>query len=225
MKMIDETKLPQFDCYQTGFKEDVLNMLDGIGIEQFRGAHPEYPNTKRNNDLLQSFLQDRPEPLPLSLRNLEIAYYALGDDGQLEPAIPQVTYTEVPRDKRHGITRADQTVRLRFDTGNMAQSQLTRELPERREELLGDVIARRQFQDGINRAKAGEIGKPINAEFKEQYRRSLREHRKTAEGAATMGYAPRDYYVACEAVLKEHPEMNQNSITFSNLVRSKLEAN
>ncbi|HUC42242.1 MAG TPA: hypothetical protein VL913_00720 [Candidatus Micrarchaeaceae archaeon] len=223
--MIDETTLPQFDRYQTGFEEDVLNMLDRRGIEQFRDLHPEYPNTKRNNELLQSFLQDRDEPLPLSLRNLEIAYYALRDDGQLEPAIPQVTYTEVPRDKRHGITRADQTVRLRFDTGNMAQSQLTRELPERREELLGDVIARRQFQDGVNRARAGEIGKPINPDFKEQYRRSLREHSKTQRNKPTLGYNAAEFYAACDAVLKEHPEINQQSITFNNLVRAKLEAN
>lgn len=90
--------LPQLDEYEKGLPPSVLNELDRRGAEQFIANHPEFFGSDLNSDLLLGWINAR--GVCFSLRNLEVAYYALLEENAFEerppeaPAVPAAQVVE-----------------------------------------------------------------------------------------------------------------------------------
>lgn len=194
----------------------------------FREDFPEFYFVEKNVKILLDVLNWY--QVPCTRKNLGIVYAHLLPQKPFEPRHPEVTYTPV-RDPYVSIKRvgSNQTLVLRYDTGNAAQRQLAGEGNPAELEQLTEIAASRIVEDTLNYREAGaNPGQPISKQFRQKYLDSLRDHsvegrnNRIAAQNATMGVHPKLFYAAQNAVLSEHEGIKVNSITFKNLVRQKL---
>lgn len=229
--MSDEIRQGLDQYSDQSISRDLERILDQKGYEQFlEDVGNEYLNTRANASLIVSWLNDH--GVPCSRRNCMVAYQELIEQGIFETnSAPEITYTKVPlTPEDRGVQKIHSGVVLRYDRGGMAESQLTRERPERLQELLGDTIDARQEEDTQNyrlvplpktpRVQGDQL--PLNqlkksrqidlTALKEKYRASLNSNRRQP---TNMGLA--------RATVSEWIEANgldiaPNSLEFNKLV-------
>jgi hypothetical protein len=193
------------------------------GVEQFceteegREYLENYASGENEDRLLNWTVR---EAVPVTKRNLQIAFRELVECGQLvrkpEYTFDNPQYTPAPRDKYAGITRFKSTVVLRHPIGNDAQRQLVGERPERLQEILGDDIA--AYEAELFRVqKLSTPGAPVSSELKQEYQQSLRKERKAAKKVDNEMLK-----AARVAVLEENPELDINSAPFRKAVSIKV---
>jgi len=171
----------------------------------------EYYPTKRNWDYISGWLLN--QGVPISRRNLMIAFRHLSDEGMLEtePTV-ETTYHDTPlTPERKGVKKVHAGPILRYDNEGQAASPLLREKPERLEELAGDKVAARLAEDQANREAAGKPGGEINPDFKTRFKQSLGANKRSSSQRMTQGHA--------RAIISDRfPEMDTRSQEFSRKV-------
>jgi len=191
---MNEAQILEFcDRYedQPNLSRETERLLDKRGFEQFITDCAEeglqFIQSQSNVKALLDFLNRL--GIPCSRKNAMLAYQYLSEQNMLEVA-PVVTLTPAPINKRVSVKRVEQPLRLSHDCGLPGERQLAGERPERKQELLGHVIAKRMTEDAENRELAGEptLHHPVSPEFRQKFIQSLsatqRRNRKTSEGLA-----------------------------------------
>jgi hypothetical protein len=177
---------------------EISKALDVKGAEQFIESHPEYYACEHNHTAIQQWLAGH--KVPWSLRNIEVAFNELTQDGKLRDSeFTDYKVTKVPLTPEQKGVRKSTGLVLRHSTGGIGENQLTAELPERMEELLGDTIAARKSEDSANYKLAGGAGKPVSKKLQVKYQQSLgvrdrvhpespyKQHKGYATARATVG--------------------------------------
>lgn len=212
--MSKEIILPTMDQWtdQPRQRPEVEEQMSIRAAQDFiEDAGDEYYPTEKNWDYISGWLFN--QGVPISRRNLMIAFRHLSDEGMLEtePTV-ETTYHDTPlTPERKGVKRVHAGPVLRHDTESQAASQLLREKPERLAELAGNVVEKRLSEDAANREMAGKPGGEINPDFKTRFKQSLGANQRSSSQRMTQGHA--------RAIISERfPEMDTRSQEFSRLV-------
>jgi hypothetical protein len=181
--------LPQldhrYDEYNSKCSEDMLDVLDRRGLEQFlEWAGDRWYGSERNCRLMQEWVESHTDCY--SLRNCQAAFNDLRDDGLLESpndknaegTLSNPIYTPQAKPDR-GVKKISTTINLRQLIGNDAQRQLVGEKPERLAELMGEEV--KSHTEEISRLRnlspigAGVSGKKndVLPELRAKYKASL----------------------------------------------------
>jgi hypothetical protein len=179
---------------------------------------PEFFCCENNWERILGLL--RRDKVPISRRNLGLAYEALKDTGLFETGEgPELHYRTVklsPEDA--GVKKVYAEPKKNFDHEGLAETELLRENRSRREELgAGEVIANRLAADAANRTLAGEPGQPVSKEMKQKYKQSLGRTKTTFEDGK-----PARWSEARMEIRESRPDLNPESQTFNLEVHALL---
>ena len=192
--------LPQLD------QHDKIRWTDDVEAERAANAsrtfmedHPDFYASSANADALVAWL-DR-QRVPITRRNLAVAYRVLDGEGKLERHPVQQVDSE-PIDTSRGVQKLDTTVVLRHTIADTA---------ENRAALVEELSQRREW--------AGPIGSdPKKSTLAEDHRKILNETaaQKTSGSAA--------YQAARQQVALANPGVRRDSAQFSRLVQQHLQS-
>ena len=134
--MSDRT-LPQLDAFEkTRWSREVEQQRDLNAATQFLAEHPQYFDSNGNSETMRAWLNF--QQVPVTVKNLTVAFRVLSADGKLEtPSVQQDIEPETV-DTTQGITKTDVkgTTVLRYKA---ADTPLNRQLVDR------DYAARQQL--------------------------------------------------------------------------------
>jgi hypothetical protein len=193
--------LPQLDAFEkTRWSAEVELQRDSNAATQFLSEHPQYFNSDNNSAAMLGWLKF--QRVPVSVKNLAIAFRVLSADGKLESfPVQQVEIGPETVDTTRGINKMDvkDTTILRY---RAIDTPLNRQLVDR------DYLARQQLCRIGNDPKKTALGA--------MHRLSLRDEHESKDNAA--------YLVARQRVILENPKIPRDSERFSRLVQEILNA-
>src|ERR1700678_2392606 len=104
--MINERILPQLDAFEkTRWSPEVELQRDSNAANQFLAEHPQYFNSDANSKTMLGWLTF--QQVPVTLKNLTVAFRVLSADGKLEtPSVQQDIEPEIVGTTQ-GITKTD----------------------------------------------------------------------------------------------------------------------
>ncbi|MGC1626996.1 MAG: hypothetical protein WA735_09035 [Candidatus Acidiferrales bacterium] len=186
--------LDQFEARR--WSSEVEEQRDAYAAEQFVADTPQFYRSPRNRDLLLGWLTER--GVPITLRNLTVAFRVLLADGALESR-PTVEAQPEPPDNSWGVQKMTSTVKLHHTCPDT---------PLNRQLLAEEILGRYSWCPiGVD---------PKKTELGRQYKVSIREE-ATAKGR------PAGWLDARAKVAMEHANLKRDSVEFNRLVAVELE--
>ena len=186
--------LDQFEAKR--WSPEVEEQRDAYAAEQFVADTPQFYRSARNRDLLLGWLAG--QGVPITLRNLTVAFRVLLADGVLESR-PTVQEQPEPLDNSRGVQKMTSTVKLHHTCPDT---------PLNRQLLAEEILGRYSWCPiGVD---------PKKTELGRQYKVSIREE------AAAKG-RPAGWLEARAKVAMEHAHVKRDSVEFNRLVAVELE--
>ena len=175
---------------------EVEEQRDAYAAEQFVADTPQFYRSPRNRDLLLGWLTE--QGVPITFRNLTVAFRALLADGGLE-SCPTVREQPQPPDDSRTVQKMNSTVKLHHTCPDT---------PLNRQLLAEEILGRYSWCPiGVD---------PKKTELGRQYKMSIREE------AAAKG-RPAGWLEARAKVAMEHANVKRDSVEFNRLVAVELE--
>jgi hypothetical protein len=186
--MSHERVLPQLDAFDaTRWSAEVEQQRDLNAVNQFLAEHPQYFNSDNNSAAMLAWLKF--QRVPVTVKNLTIAFRVLSADGKLESFPVQKNSEPETVDTTRGIikTEVKGTTVLRYKAPD---TPLNRKLVER------DYAARQvlcRIGDNPKKTALGTL-----------HRKSLQDEHESRDDVA--------YWAARQRVILEHPRLRKDSI-------------
>ena len=189
--------LPQLDAFdKVRWSPEVEKQRDSNAANQFLAEHPQYFNSDSNGDTMLAWL--RFQRVPVTVKNLTIAFRVLTADGKLETRPLQETEPE-PVDTSRGITKLavkDTTV-IRYKAPD---TPLNRQLVER---------------DYASRQALCRIGdNPKKTALGAMHRKSLQDEHESRDNVA--------YLEARQQVILQNPHLKKDSVEMNRKITEIL---
>jgi hypothetical protein len=226
--------LPQldyrYDKYNSKCSEQMLDVLDRRGLEQFlEWAGDRWYGSDKNCQLMQQWIEEHTDCY--SLRNCQVAFNDLREQGLLEtPDDGRGNPIYTPQEKPdRGVKRITSTINLRQLIGNDAQRQLVGEKPERLAELMGDkVIAHAEEVSRLRNLSpigAGVSGKKndVLPELRAEYKASLQNPESQRQYQAKRWQEARAVVFLNNEQAITEGTLKPNSFEFNSLVAAELD--
>jgi hypothetical protein len=195
--MSDRT-LPQLDAFEkTRWSREVEQQRDLNAATQFLAEHPQYFDSNGNSETMRAWLNF--QQVPVTVKNLTVAFRVLSADGKLEtPSVQQDIEPETV-DTTQGITKTDVkgTTVLRYKA---ADTPLNRQLVDR------DYAARQQL------CRIGD--NPKKTALGAMHRKSLQDEHESRDNAA--------YLEARQKVILQNPHLRKDSIEMNRKITEIL---
>ena len=188
--------IPTLDRFEARrWSPEVEAQRDTYAAEQFVADTPQFYRSPRNRDLLLGWLTAH--GVPITRRNLTVAFRVLLADGVLESQPTVQAQTEQP-DNSRGVQKITSTVKLHHTCPDT---------PLNRKLLAEEILGRYSWCPiGVD---------PKKTELGRQYKVSIRE-----EAAAKR--RPAGWLAARAKVAMEHANVKRDSMEFNRLVVSEL---
>lgn len=187
----DDVTVEDFNAMSEGAQKAFIRNMEAAAGVLFVNSHPEFHRSNKNTEALLSFLQTR--DLPITSRNLELAFEDLAEDGLLDVkpqvvpiSVPSVTVpapkvedstsvapqpVPAPAAPAPVVAPAGGVVRKRGTTGlQPGDSSTSAELPE-------ETTAPREPSVAELR-KMSPIGKPVTGDLRAAYQADLASRRR-----------------------------------------------
>src|ERR1700733_11086748 len=189
--------IPTLDRFEARrWSPEVEAQRDTYAAEQFVADTPQFYRSPRNRDLLLGWLTAH--GVPITRRNLTVAFRVLLADGVLESQPTVQAQTEQP-DNSRGVQKITSTVKLHHTCPDT---------PLNRKLLAEEILGRYSWCPiGVD---------PKKTELGRQYKVSIRE-----EAAAKR--RPAGWLAARAKVAMEHANVKRDSMEFNRLVVLELE--
>jgi hypothetical protein len=194
------TALPQLDAFEeTRWSPEVEMQRDSNAANQFLAEHPDYFNSDANGAAILSWLKF--QQVPVSVKNLEIAFRVLSADGKLESFPVQIDSEPETVDTTRGLNKMDvkDTTIIRY---RVEDTPLNRKLVER------DYAARQQL------CRIGD--NPKKTALGAMHRQSLQDEHESRDNAA--------YLEARQKVILHNPHLRKDSIEMNRKITEILNA-
>jgi hypothetical protein len=192
--------LPQLDAFEkTRWSHEVELQRNSNAATQFLAEHPQYFNSDNNSAAMLGWLTF--QRVPVTLKNLTVAFRVLSADGKLESFPVQMDSGPEPVETTRGINKMDvkDTTILRY---RAIDTPLNRQLVDR------DYAARQALcRIGVD---------PKKTALGAMHRQSLRDEHESRDNEA--------YLAARQRVILENPKIPRDSERFSRLVQEILSA-
>jgi hypothetical protein len=186
--------LDQFEAKR--WSPEVEAQRDTYAAEQFVADTPQFYRSPRNKDLLLGWLTER--GVPITRRNLTVAFRVLLEDGVLE-SYPTVQEQPESPDNSRRVQKMNSTVKLHHTCPDT---------PLNRQLLAEEILGRYSWCPiGVD---------PKKTELGRQYRVSIREN-TAAKGR------PAGWLDARAKVAMAHANVKRDSVEFNRLVVLELE--
>ena len=195
--MSNERILPQLDAYEkTRWSPEVEVQRDSNAATQFLAEHPQYFNSDDNSKTMLGWLKF--QQVPVTLKNLSVAFWVLSAEGKLETRPVQETEPE-PVDTTRGINKMDvkDTTILRY---RAIDTPLNRQLVDR---------------DYASRQALCRIGdNPKNTALGAMHRQSLRDEHESRDNTA--------YLEARQQAILQNPHLKKESVEMNRKITEIL---
>jgi hypothetical protein len=191
--------LPQLDAFEkTRWTAEVEQQRDLNAANQFLSEHPQYFNSDANSAAMLGWLKF--QRVPVTVKNLTIAFRVLSADGKLEtPSVHQVDIEPETVDTAQGITKTEVkgTTVLRYKA---ADTPLNRQLVDR---------------DYASRQALCRIGdNPKKTALGAMHRQSLRDEHESKDNAS--------YLEARQQAVLQNPRLRKDSIEMNRKITEIL---
>lgn len=189
--------MPMLDQFEARrWRPEVEAQRDAYAAEQFVADTPQFYRSPINSELLLGWLAG--QGVPITRRNLTVAYRVLLADGALESRSTVEAQPE-PLDNSRGVQKMTSTVKLNHTCPDT---------PLNRQLLAEEILGRYSWCPiGVD---------PKKTELGRQYKLSIRE------GAAAKG-RPAGWLDARTKVAMAHANLKRDSVEFNRLVVLELE--
>jgi len=191
------TILPQLDVFEeTRWSAEVEQQRDLNAVNQFLGEHPVYFDSEANGATIFGWL--RFQRVPVTVKNLAVAFRVLSAEEKLETRPVQETESEIVNTTR-GINKMDvkDTTIIRY---RVEDTPLNRKLVER------DYAARQQL------CRIGD--NPKKTALGAMHRQSLQDEHESRDNAA--------YLEARQKVILHNPHLRKDSIEMNRKITEIL---
>ena len=192
------TALPQLDAFEeTRWSPEVEMQRDSNAANQFLAEYPDYFNSDANGTAILSWLKF--QQVPVSVKNLEIAFRVLSADGKLESFPVQIDSEPETVDTTRGINKMDvkDTTIIRY---RVEDTPLNRKLVER------DYAARQQL------CRIGDD--PKKTALGAMHRQSLRDEHESRDSGA--------YVKARQQAILQNPHLKKESVEMNRKIAEIL---
>jgi hypothetical protein len=198
--MSHERILPQLDAFEkTRWSAEVEQQRDLNAANQFLKEHPEYFNSDANGKIIFDWLKF--QRVPVTLKNLTVAFRVLSADGKLETPSVQANIEPETVDTTKGITKTEVkgTTVLPYKAPD---TPLNRQLVDR------DYLARQQL------CRIGD--NPKKTALGAMHRKSLQDEHESRDNVT--------YLDARQKVILENPHLRKDSIEMNRKITEVLNA-
>jgi hypothetical protein len=199
--MSNDRVLPQLDVFEkTRWSAEVELQRDSNAANQFLAEHPQYFNSDANSAAMLGWLKF--QQVPVTVKNLTVAFRVLSADGKLETrSVQRVDIEPEAVDNTRGINKMDvkDTTILRY---RVEDTPLNRKLVER------DYAARQAL------CRIGD--NPKKTALGTMHRKSLQDEHESRDDAA--------YLEARQKVIIQNPRLRKDSIEMNRKITEILNA-
>jgi hypothetical protein len=198
--MSHESVLPQLDAFEaTRWSAEVEKQRDLNAVNQFLAEHPHYFNSNANSAAMLAWLKF--QRVPVTLKNLTVAFRVLSAAGKLESIPVQMNSEPEPVDTTQGITKTEVkgTTVLRYKAPD---TPLNRQLVDR------DYLARQQL------CRIGD--NPKKTALGAMHRKSLQNEHESRDNAA--------YLEARQQAILQNPRLRKDSVEMNRKITEILNA-
>jgi hypothetical protein len=198
--MSHESVLPQLDAFEaTRWSAEVEKQRDLNAVNQFLAEHPHYFNSNANSAAMLAWLKF--QRVPVTLKNLTVAFRVLSAAGKLESIPVQMNSEPEPVDTTQGITKTEVkgTTVLRYKAPD---TPLNRQLVDR------DYLARQQL------CRIGD--NPKKTALGAMHRKSLQDEHESRDNAA--------YLEARQQAILQNPRLRKDSVELNRKITEILNA-